>query len=75
MGRDPFGIFKEGEVHTISYKIEPALRNPGSAGGYFLQHSSSPRLPLAEVSPSEVRVKMPHLVSSAWEPWGVAVMV
>ena len=19
MGRDPFGIFKEGEVHTISY--------------------------------------------------------
>jgi hypothetical protein len=20
MGRDPFGIFKEGEVHTISYR-------------------------------------------------------
>ena len=23
MGRDPFGIFKEGEVHTISYKTGP----------------------------------------------------
>jgi hypothetical protein len=21
MGRDPFGIFKEGEVHTISYRM------------------------------------------------------
>jgi hypothetical protein len=21
MGRDPFGIFKEGEVHTISYNM------------------------------------------------------
>jgi hypothetical protein len=25
MGRDPFGIFKEGEVHTISYTKDPPV--------------------------------------------------
>jgi hypothetical protein len=27
MGRDPFGISKEGEVHTISYKAAQQPRN------------------------------------------------
>ena len=31
MGRDPFGIFQEGEVHTISYDSRQA------AGGFALQ--------------------------------------
>ena len=27
MGRDPFGIFKEGEVHTISYRCQLVCRS------------------------------------------------
>ena len=46
MGRDPFGIFKEGEVHTISYNNRYDLQTitlwsvqhqPGAAGGRAIQ--------------------------------------